>query len=70
VLDEYAIRVFTLVEHSLRFEAEETKKSIFIARAGTAETKDLDKIISTLDDSSRDIIEQDYDSIDKLKGLL
>jgi len=72
-LDEYAIRVYTLVNHALREDIQHMREMVIAVRAGMAEKPDA--FIRKLEEAERDILEEDttkndYSGIDKLKGIL
>jgi len=58
-MEEYAVRVYTLVEHALRFDAEDKLWDVISSRTAMAETKDVRALINRLERASRDILEEE-----------
>ena len=58
-LDEYAIRVYTLVDHALRAKAQDRLWSAQIARVAQAENNDFKQFISEMERYTHDILEEE-----------
>lgn len=74
-LDEYAIRVYTLVEHALRADAQRLSENILAARAANATSSEISRLNRKLNEATSDPIEnyndkEDYSGLSDLKGML
>lgn len=69
-LDEYAIRVYTFVEHALREDAQD---KLWLAQAGRlaqADSKDFESFVDSMDRFTHDILEEETVSPSELKNVL
>lgn len=73
VMDEYAIRVFTLLDQANRLDANDKRQLILISRIANADEKSFDELYETYNEISNDPFEimdrgSDYDKLMSLFG--